>query len=266
MSPVRHWPGWGGASARMTLVAAGGLPRPWGRAAGVDGQSRGGLSRPRRRLYAALMRGPDSAGRTVLSQSEDQNHPHPVLTFVHPMSTQVRSLGLGAVKGGPRSDPQIATRARTGSADRRQTAQRAACGDVLCRAEHFVHRATSCAEGNESRSPSAQSVTLCAKCHPGRRTGPLHQEAGNCKKCATPPAEQWTSRLRPPASPPKTATGPADGPPKTAQTQQRKAPVTAPRRPPTSWASSPHYTGRRRPAGAGCGPLSRPQYRGRELL
>ena len=189
MSPVRHWPGWGGASARMTLVAAGGLPRPWGRAAGVDGQSRGGLSRPRRRLYAALMRGPDSAGRTVLSQSEDQNHPHPVLTFVHPMSTQVRSLGLGAVKGGPRSDPQIATRARTGSADRRQTAQRAACGDVLCRAEHFVHRATSCAEGNESRSPSAQSVTLCAKCHPGRRTGPSE----------------------------------------TARTQQRKAPVTAPR-------------------------------------
>ena len=117
----------------------------------------------------------------------------------------------------------------TGSADRRQTAQRAACGDVLCGAGHFVHRVTSCAEGNESRSPSAQSVTLCAKCSPGRRTGPLHQEAGNCKKCATPPAEQWTSRLRPPASPPKTATGPVDGPPETAQTQQRKAPVTAPR-------------------------------------
>ena len=83
----------------------------------------------------------------------------------------------------------------TGSADRRQTAQRAACGDVLRRAEHFVHRATSCAEGNESRSPSAQSVTLCAECPPGRRASPLHQEAGNCKKCATPPAEQWTSRL-----------------------------------------------------------------------
>ena len=238
----------------MALVAAGGLPRPWGRAAGVDGQSRGGLSRPGRRLYAALMRGPDSAGRTVLSQSEDQNHPHPVLTFVHPMSTQVRSPGPDAAKDGPRSDPQIATRTRTGSADRRQTAQRAACGDVLCRAGHFVHRATSCAEGNESRSPSAQSVTLCAKCSPGRRTGPLHQETGG------PPHPRTAAATRP------AATGPADGPPKTAQTQQRKAPVTAPRRPPTSWASSPHYTGRRRPAGAGCGPLSRPRYRGRELL
>jgi len=55
---ARHRPGWGGAGARMALVAAGGLPRPWGRAAGVDGQSRGGLPRPGRRLYAALMRGP----------------------------------------------------------------------------------------------------------------------------------------------------------------------------------------------------------------
>ena len=142
----------------------------------------------------------------------------------------------------------------TGSADRRQTAQRAACGDVLRRAGHFVRRVTSCAEGNESRSPSAQSVTLCAKCSPGRRTGPLHQETGG------PPHPRTAAATRP------AATGPADGPPKTAQTQQRKAPVTAPRRPPTSWASSPHYTGRRRPAGAGCGPLSRPRYRGRELL
>ena len=188
----------------MALVAAGGLPRPWGRAAGVDGQSRGGLSRPGRRLYAALMRGPGSAGRTVLSQSEDQNHPHPVLTFVHPMSTQVRSPGPDAAKDGPRSDPQIATRTRTGSADRRQTAQRAACGDVLCRAEHFVHRATSCAEGNESRSPSAQSVTFCAECPPGRRTGPLHQEAeeyrlpGQPLRRGLPPPNRLTARPRPP--------------------------------------------------------------------
>ena len=56
--------------------------------------------------------GPGGVWCLVLSQSEDQNRPHPVLTFVHPMSTQVRSLGLDAVKGGPRYDPQIATRAR----------------------------------------------------------------------------------------------------------------------------------------------------------
>ena len=58
------------------------------------------------------MRGHGGGGRTVLSQSEDQSRPHPAQHFVHPMSTQVRSLGLGAVKGGPRSDPQIATRTR----------------------------------------------------------------------------------------------------------------------------------------------------------
>ena len=58
------------------------------------------------------MRGHGGGGRTVLSQSEDQSRPHPAQHFVHPMSTQVRSLGPDAVKGGPRSDPQIATRAR----------------------------------------------------------------------------------------------------------------------------------------------------------
>ena len=58
------------------------------------------------------MRGLGGGGRTVLSQSEDQSRGHPAQLFVHSMSTQVRSLGLDAVKGGPRSDPQIATRAR----------------------------------------------------------------------------------------------------------------------------------------------------------
>ena len=58
------------------------------------------------------MRGHGGGGRTVLSQSEDQSRPHPAQHFVHPMSTRVRSLGPDAVKGGPRSDPQIATRAR----------------------------------------------------------------------------------------------------------------------------------------------------------
>ena len=48
----------------------------------------------------------------VLSQSEDQRRPHPVLIFVPLMSTQVRGLGLNMVEGGPRSDPQIATHAR----------------------------------------------------------------------------------------------------------------------------------------------------------
>ena len=37
-------------------------------------------------------------------------------------------------------------------------------GDVLCRAEHFVHRVTFCAEGNLDWLPSAQSVPLCTKC------------------------------------------------------------------------------------------------------
>ena len=77
----------------------------------------------------------------------------------------------------------------TGPVDRWQTTQRAVCGDALCRAEHFVRRVTFCAEGNESGSLSAQSVTLCAECPPGRRTGPSE----------------------------------------TARTQHRKAPVTAPR-------------------------------------
>ena len=56
------------------------------------------------------MHGPGGGGRTVLSQSEDQNRPHPVLTFVHPMSTQVRSPSPEAAGSDPRSDPQNATR------------------------------------------------------------------------------------------------------------------------------------------------------------
>ena len=80
------------AGARMALAAVGGLPRPG------------------RRPYAAVMHGHGGGGRTVLSQSEDQSRPHPTQHFVHPMSTQVRDLGVGTVEGGPRSDPQIATR------------------------------------------------------------------------------------------------------------------------------------------------------------
>ena len=49
-------------------------------------------------------------------------------------------------------------------------------GDVLCRAGHFVHRVTFCAEGNESGSFSAQSVTLCTKCSPRRPAGPPCRE------------------------------------------------------------------------------------------
>ena len=53
---------------------------------------------------------------------------------------------------------------------------RVAWGDVLCRAGHFVHRVTFCAEGNESGSFSAQSVTLCTKCSPRRPAGPPCRE------------------------------------------------------------------------------------------
>ena len=48
----------------------------------------------------------------ILSQSEDQSRPHPVLIFVHLISTQVRGSSLDMVEGGPRSDPQIATHVR----------------------------------------------------------------------------------------------------------------------------------------------------------
>jgi|GEM_PF-5515262 len=58
------------------------------------------------------MHGPGGVGRPILSQSEDQSRPHPVLTFVHPMSAQVRGLGLNAAESAHRSDPQIATRTR----------------------------------------------------------------------------------------------------------------------------------------------------------
>ena len=58
------------------------------------------------------MHGPGGVGRPILSQSEDQSRPHPVLTFVHPMSTQVRCLGPNAAESAHRSDPRIATRTR----------------------------------------------------------------------------------------------------------------------------------------------------------
>ena len=58
------------------------------------------------------MRGPGGGGRTVLSQSEDQSRVHSVFIFVHPMSTQVRSLDLDTTEGGSCSDPQIATHAQ----------------------------------------------------------------------------------------------------------------------------------------------------------
>lgn len=45
------------------------------------------------------------------------------------------------------------------------------CGEASCAqrnilrvGEHFVHRVTDCAEGNQSRSLSAQNVPLCTKC------------------------------------------------------------------------------------------------------
>ena len=58
------------------------------------------------------MHSPGGVGRPILSQSEDQSRPHPVLTFVHPMSTQVRCLGPDTAESAHRSDPQIATRTR----------------------------------------------------------------------------------------------------------------------------------------------------------
>ena len=95
---------------------------PWGEEGGVRRAlaAVGGLPRPGRRPYAAVMHGHGGGGRTVLSQSEDQSRPHPTQHFVHPMSTQVRDLGAGTVEGGPRSDPQIATRTQNRAS--RQTA------------------------------------------------------------------------------------------------------------------------------------------------
>ena len=58
---------------------------------------------------------------TALSQSEDQSRPHPAPAFVHSMSTQVRGLGLGVIRGALRPDPQIATRTAHRTADARQT-------------------------------------------------------------------------------------------------------------------------------------------------
>ena len=87
-----------------------------------------GAMAPSARLAPHLERGRGvihghGGGRTVLSQSEDQNRPHPVLTFVHPMSTQVRGPGPGAAESAHCSDPQTATRTRTRPADRRKTIQ-----------------------------------------------------------------------------------------------------------------------------------------------
>ena len=69
---------------------------------------------------------PGGVGRPILSQSEDQSRPHPVLTFVHPMSTQIRSPGPGAAESAHRSDPQTATRTRTRPANRQQNIQKTA--------------------------------------------------------------------------------------------------------------------------------------------
>ena len=59
-----------------------------------------------------VMRAPGGGGWPVLSQSEDQNRPHPAQLFVHPMSTQVSGPGPDVAGSGPRSDPQNATRTR----------------------------------------------------------------------------------------------------------------------------------------------------------
>lgn len=67
------------------------------------------------------MHGPGGVGRPILSQSEDQSRPHPAPAFVHSMSTQVRGLGLGVIRGALRPDPQIATHTANRTADARQT-------------------------------------------------------------------------------------------------------------------------------------------------
>ena len=59
--------------------------------------------------------------------------------------------------------------------------------NILCRAEHFVHRVTFCAEGNESGLLSAQSVTLCTKCSARHRTGPRQGPAHQPRAARTPP-------------------------------------------------------------------------------
>ena len=69
---------------------------------------------------------------------------------------------------GPGAQPQSRSRHRAAPLVVAARAGEGGVGDVLCRAGHFVHRVTFCAEGNESRSFSAQSVTLCTKCSPRR--------------------------------------------------------------------------------------------------
>ena len=61
--------------------------------------------------------------RGGLSQSEDQNRPHPAPAFVHLMSTQVRGLSLDGATGAPRSDPQIATQAEIWAHKRRENSR-----------------------------------------------------------------------------------------------------------------------------------------------
>ena len=82
----------------------------------------------------------------------------------------------------------------------------------MCRAEHFVHRVTFCAEGNESRSLSAQSVTLCTKCSARHRTGPRRSQAhqpqgtGPAPPGGPPTASPrpcWPRGSSPPGGPPR---------------------------------------------------------------
>ena len=68
--------------------------------------------RPALAAGSGSIRGPGEVGYLVLSQSEDQNQVHPVPSFVHLMSTQLRSPSLDEVGSAHRSDPQIATRAQ----------------------------------------------------------------------------------------------------------------------------------------------------------
>ena len=102
----------------------GSLPRTWGAMAPpARPQSEHEPASPR---TWGSVHGPGGVWRLVLSQSEDQSRPHPVLTFVHPMSTQIRSPGPGAAESAHRSDPQTATRTRTRPANRWQTIQKTA--------------------------------------------------------------------------------------------------------------------------------------------
>lgn len=71
-----------------------------------------GQETPRPGAGSGSIHGPGEARYLVLSQSEDQNQVHPVLSFVHLMSTQLRGLSSDEVGSAHRSDPQVATRAQ----------------------------------------------------------------------------------------------------------------------------------------------------------